>query len=207
MNIPTNCEECHLCRHRKNVVWARGNEKATVMIVGEGPGEEEDECGLPFVGRSGKLLDKMLTTVGIDPISDVYITNLVKCRPPLNRDPVLEEIEACTPFLRSQIEEFGPAFIVTLGAVPMKYFLRCHDLKISNVRGDYFDLKLPHRCVYVPLFHPSYLLRSPSKEKGSPKWITWQDLKELKRRMDLWKNNKIGEAMEVTNDMWPDDSQ
>ncbi len=159
----------------ERLVFGEGDPDADVMIVGEGPGEEEDRCGRPFVGRAGQLLDRILASVGIDR-DDVYITNMVKHRPPGNRAPKPEEIEASLPLLLAQIRLVRPQIIVTLGNVPTQWFLRSKD-GITRTRGRWYDW---HGVRLFPMYHPAYLLRNASRERGSPKWQTWEDVQTLK---------------------------
>ena len=159
----------------ERLVFGEGDPDADVMIVGEGPGEEEDRCGRPFVGRAGQLLDRILASVGIDR-DDVYITNMVKHRPPGNRAPKPEEIEASLPLLLAQIRLVRPQIIVTLGNVPTQWFLRSKD-GITRTRGRWYDW---HGVRLFPMYHPAYLLRNASRQRGSPKWQTWEDVQTLK---------------------------
>jgi uracil-DNA glycosylase family 4 len=175
------CQRCGLCKTRKSVVFSRGNAEAKLMIVGEGPGQHEDETGLPFVGRAGQLLDKILASVELDRDKDVYICNIVKCRPPQNRVPSREEMEACRPFLNAQINFVQPKLILLAGSTAVQAVLEIKE-PISRIRGKWFDCKNGARV--MPVFHPSYLLRNDSREAGSPKWFMWQDIKEVRRTLD-----------------------
>ncbi len=152
------CKACGLHETRTKVVIARGNPSARILIVGEAPGENEDLEGLPFVGRSGKKLDRMLIAAGLDPERDVYIANSVKCRPPENRKPEREEIEACAPFLREQIDAMTPWCAVALGAVAV-YALTGETHPITRIRGGW---RLADGIPLMPTFHPSYVLRTGS---------------------------------------------
>ena len=174
------CVSCSLSKTRTNVVVGKGNEKANLVIIGEGPGEQEDKSGLPFVGRAGKMLDTALTAVNIDPLEDCYITNIVKCRPPNNRKPTASESDACMPWLNKQIELLSPKIIVLAGSTATESFLGVKE-PISKIRGKWIE---KDNIKYMPIFHPSYLLRNPSKEKGKPKWLTWQDLKKIKKELN-----------------------
>lgn len=179
------CRRCPLVRGRQQVVVSRGNPQAPLMVIGEGPGADEDARGQPFVGRAGRLLDQMLASVGIDSNQDAYICNVVKCRPPENRRPTPEEMAACRPWLLQQISLVDPAVIVLAGATAMEGVLGIRG-GITRLRGQWqkgAGEALEGRWL-VPIFHPSYLLRNASREKGSPKWLTWQDLKELKQRLE-----------------------
>lgn len=174
------CTSCNLSKTRKNVVVGKGNESAHVVIIGEGPGEQEDITGLPFVGRAGKMLDTALSSVDIDPLEDCYITNIVKCRPPNNRKPSAAESEACMPWLNEQINLLKPKIIILAGSTAVQSFLGI-DEPISKIRGQWIE---KDNIKYMPIFHPSYLLRNPSKNKGKPKWLTWQDLKKVKKELN-----------------------
>ena len=174
------CTSCNLSETRKNVVVGKGNESAQVVIIGEGPGEQEDITGLPFVGRAGKMLDTALSSVDIDPLEDCYITNIVKCRPPNNRKPSAAESEACMPWLNEQINLLKPKIIILAGSTAVQSFLGINE-PISKIRGQWIE---KDNIKYMPIFHPSYLLRNPSKNKGKPKWLTWQDLKKVKKELN-----------------------
>tara|TARA_B100001996_G_scaffold339193_1_gene292047 strand:+ start:69 stop:647 length:579 start_codon:yes stop_codon:yes gene_type:complete len=175
-----NCTSCNLSKTRKNVVVGKGNEAAHIVIIGEGPGEQEDNTGLPFVGRAGKMLDTALSSVDIDPLKDCYITNIVKCRPPGNRKPTSTESEACMPWLNEQINLMSPKIIILAGATAVESYLGIKE-PISKIRGKWIE---KNNVKYMPIFHPSYLLRNPSKDKGKPKWLTWQDLKKIKKELN-----------------------
>ena len=174
------CVSCSLSKTRTNVVVGKGNEKANLVIIGEGPGEQEDKSGLPFVGRAGKMLDTALAAVNIDPLEDCYITNILKCIPPNNRKPTASESDACMPWLNKQIELLSPKIIVLAGSTATESFLGVKE-PISKIRGKWIE---KDNIKYMPIFHPSYLLRNPSKEKGKPKWLTWQDLKKIKKELN-----------------------
>ena len=174
------CTSCNLSETRKNVVVGKGNESAQVVIIGEGPGEQEDITGLPFVGRAGKMLDTALSSVDIDPLEDCYITNIVKCRPPNNRKPSAVESEACMPWLSEQVNLLKPKIIILAGSTAVQSFLGINE-PISKIRGQWIE---KDNIKYMPIFHPSYLLRNPSKNKGKPKWLTWQDLKKVKKELN-----------------------
>jgi DNA polymerase len=179
------CRRCGLAEGRQQVVVSRGNPRARLMVIGEGPGAQEDASGLPFVGRAGQLLDQMLTSVGIDSNSDAYICNVVKCRPPENRKPTPLEMAACRPWLLRQIAAVNPAVIVLTGATALEGVLGVKG-GITQLRGRWQEGKgeaLAGRWL-LPIFHPSYLLRNPSREQGSPKWLTWHDLQDVRRRLD-----------------------
>uniref|UniRef100_A0A7S3A2Z9 Type-4 uracil-DNA glycosylase n=1 Tax=Rhodosorus marinus TaxID=101924 RepID=A0A7S3A2Z9_9RHOD len=163
------------------IVHYRGNPRAKLMVVGEGPGEQEDIEGKPFVGRSGKLLDKILRSVELDPEEDVYVTNTVKRRPKDNRDPTRDEIEWYLPYLSEEVRLVDPHVIVCSGKVAMTTVLPDVDSRISKVRGQWFDR---WGRLVMPVFHPSYLLRNPKWEDGSPKAWTWKDFCKIKRKLN-----------------------
>ncbi len=179
------CRRCGLADGRQTVVVSRGDPAARLMVIGEGPGAQEDASGRPFVGRAGQLLDQMLASVGIDSERDAYIANVVKCRPPDNRRPTPEEIAACRPWLLQQIALVDPPVILLAGATALEGVLGVKG-GITRLRGQWRAGEgegLEGRWL-LPIFHPSYLLRNPSREKDSPKWQTWQDLKEVRRRLE-----------------------
>jgi DNA polymerase len=174
------CRRCSLAEERQHVVVSRGDPSARLMVIGEGPGAQEDATGRPFVGRAGQLLDQMLASVGIDSNRQAYICNVVKCRPPDNRRPTPQEMAACRPWLDRQIAAVDPVVILLAGATAMEGVLGIRG-GITRLRGQW------HRWEgrwLMPVFHPSYLLRNPSRQLGSPKWHTWQDLQEVRRRLD-----------------------
>lgn len=183
-----SCQGCALAETRTHVVVGTGPVPCNLMIIGEGPGAKEDEQGLPFVGRSGQLLTKILESVAINRESDVYITNIVKCRPPQNRDPQVDEVAACKPYLIRQIQLVQPKILLVLGAPALKTVLE-ETKPISKVRGSWYQTPVDYmedNLYIMPLFHPSYLLRNDSREKDSPKWHTWQDLKEVKAALSFY---------------------
>ena len=174
------CRRCDLAVSRQQVVVSRGNPGARLMVIGEGPGAQEDASGLPFVGRAGQLLDQMLASVGLDSDRDAYICNVVKCRPPDNRKPSPEEMAACRVWLLRQIAAVDPPLIVLAGATALEGVLGIRG-GITKLRGQWRPWE--GRWL-MPVFHPSYLLRNPSRQQGSPKWLTWQDLQEVRQRLD-----------------------
>jgi DNA polymerase len=174
------CQRCQLCKTRTHVVFADGNPKAKLMIIGEGPGQREDETGVPFVGRAGQLLDKILNSVQIDRQSQTYICNIVKCRPPQNRVPSKEEAALCKPFLLAQIAFVQPKLILLAGSTAVQYTLQLK-APMSRIRGQWFEYC---GAQAMPIFHPSYLLRNDSREPGSPKWLMWQDIKCVKQKLN-----------------------
>jgi uracil-DNA glycosylase family 4 len=174
------CQRCDLAPTRTNVVVSRGSPTAPVLIIGEGPGQQEDEQGLPFVGKSGQLLEKILASVRFDTEQDVYICNIVKCRPPNNRVPTAVEVAACKGYLLEQIRLVDPKIILLTGATALKSLLGVK-LGISKVRGQWMEWE-GRLC--MPIFHPAYLLRNPSRDKGSPKWLMWQDIQTVRAKVD-----------------------
>ena len=178
-----DCKQCALSKTRTNVVFGRGNPNTKIFIIGEGPGHNEDMEGLAFVGRAGKLLDAAFQSVGIDTNRDCFISNIVKCRPPNNRKPQKEEIESCSTWLDQQINLINPKIIVLAGSTAVESYLNIKE-PISKIRGKWIERD--GRKV-MPIFHPSYLLRNPSKEKGKPKWLTWRDLKLVKTELEALK--------------------
>ena len=162
-----------------NLVFGEGDPHADLMFIGEAPGEEEDLSGRPFVGRAGQLLDRILESVGIER-SAVWITNIVKYRPPGNRNPRPDEMRASEPILFEEIRLVQPRIICPLGNVPTQYLLDTRD-GITKLHGCWFDW---HGISVCPLYHPAYLLRNPSRERGGPKWQMWEAMKELKERLD-----------------------
>jgi len=180
----TGCQRCQLAQTRQQVVVSRGNPAARLLLIGEAPGAQEDASGQPFVGKAGQLLDRMLASVDLDRDRDVYLCNVIKCRPPDNRRPTPVEIAACRPFLLRQIELVDPALILLLGATALEAVLGIRG-GITRLRGQWragSGEGLAGRWL-MPIFHPSYLLRNASRQPGSPKWLTWQDLQEVQRRL------------------------
>ncbi len=168
-----DCTRCKLSEGRKNIVFGEGNPDADLMFVGEGPGRDEDVQARPFVGDAGKLLTKLIVKLGLKR-EEVYIANIVKCRPPYNRNPEGDEIAECRPFLEKQIEIIKPRVIVCLGRVSMNALLNV-DTPISRMRGNFTDYKgIP----VMPTFHPAYLLRNPKD-----KWLTWDDMQKVMEKL------------------------
>ncbi len=175
------CRRCGLCEGRNNIVLGEGpTENCRVVVIGEGPGAEEDASGRPFVGKAGKLLTKILNDGGGIDRESLYITNVVKCRPPENRNPTLAEAKACSEFLEAQLLLLHPEIVVTLGNVPTQFLLNTKQ-GITNLRGKWLTWR---GILLLPMFHPSYLLRNESRAEGSPKYLTWQDVKSLKAKID-----------------------
>lgn len=168
-----NCKKCKLCNNRTNIVFGAGNKEAKIMFIGEGPGSDEDIQGIPFVGKAGKLMNMAFEGIGIKR-EDVYITNIVKCRPPANRNPESNESEACKDYLRNQVMLVKPKIIVLLGSVALKNVLG-EEYGITQSRGKWIERK---GILYMPTWHPAALLRDKSK-----KLEFWQDLKEVYGKM------------------------
>lgn len=160
--MTSNCHLCALSKTRKNVVFGEGNENADLMFIGEGPGASEDALGRPFVGRSGDMLTKIINNVLKLRREDVFIANIVKCRPPNNRVPTLEEVDACFPYLLEQIKAVKPKIIVALGSTSYHHLTKDYDMKISQIRGEVLDF---NGIKLIPTYHPSFLLRNPSLKK------------------------------------------
>ena len=166
------CRRCTLSESRNHIVFGVGNPKARLVFIGEGPGDEEDQKGEPFVGAAGRLLTKIIQAINLKR-EDVYICHIVKCRPPRNRNPFPDEIKTCLPFLRRQISAIEPEIICTLGSVAVQSLLDIRE-PISKVRGNLYKY---HNITVIPTFHPAYLLRNPEKKRD-----VWEDMKKL---MDL----------------------
>ena len=181
--LAEHCNVCHRCdlgATRTHAVVGRGNPKAPIMIIGEAPGQNEDETGLPFVGRAGQLLEKILASVKLDSEQDIYICNINKCRPPGNPVPTAEEVTACKPYLLEQIRLVDPKIILLTGATAVKGVIG-DKRGITKIRGTWIEWE-GHLC--MPILHPAYLLRNPSKEPGAPKWLMWQDIQAVRAKLD-----------------------
>lgn len=174
-----DCHRCPLALERTHLVFGEGRVPAELMLVGEAPGEVEDETGRPFVGPAGQLLTQILASVGLSR-EEVFITNVVKCRPPGNRVPTRQEMEACWEWLAAQIGLVQPKILVTLGNTPTRWLLN-RPQGINELRGRFYPWK--GGIELFPMFHPSYLLRNPTKEKGGPKYLTWLDIQAVKERL------------------------
>ncbi len=181
------CTKCELCKERTNVVPGSGNPNADVMFIGEGPGKNEDQQGKPFVGAAGKFLDVLLEHAGLKR-EDVYIANVVKCRPPGNRDPLPEEIEACWPYLVAQVKAIKPTLIITLGRHSMNRFLP--DLKVSQVHGQAKRYKGIDggKQVYYPMYHPAVALYN-----GSYREVLIEDIKKVPALLKKIKKEQLNE--------------
>lgn len=179
-----NCKKCGLCETRTNVVFGVGNPNAEVMFIGEGPGENEDLQGEPFVGRGGKLLDKMLYSVDLSREENIYIANIVKCRPPKNRDPKPEEQVACTDWLRNQYKLINPKIIVCLGRIASAKIIK-PDIKITKEHGLFFK---KGDVLMMPMLHPAAVLRDPRKRPEA--FRDFQILREKIKKIctDTYKN-------------------
>lgn len=173
-NSIKNCKECELGHSRTNFVFGTGNTNADIMIIGEAPGADEDEQGLPFVGRAGQLLTNMLEAIQIKR-EDVFIANILKCRPPNNRRPSSDEINECEPYLHKQIELIKPKIILVLGLTAVSSLLKM-DFKMSEIRGTVLDYRGAKMLI---TYHPAALLRNPNWKKPA-----WEDLKLLKKLLE-----------------------
>ncbi|MDR3728385.1 MAG: uracil-DNA glycosylase [Oscillospiraceae bacterium] len=167
------CQGCGLAGGRTHVVFGDGSQTARVLFVGEGPGQNEDEQGVPFVGKAGQLLDDMLAMIGLDR-TQVYIANIVKCRPPQNRDPLNTEREACFPFLRRQMALLQPKLLVCLGRIAATELIK-PDFKITREHGQWFERD---GMLLMAMYHPAALLRDPTKKPD-----TFEDLKSLQQKI------------------------
>jgi len=178
-----DCKRCKLHRTRRTIVFGEGNEKATLMFIGEGPGYDEDVQGRPFVGKAGQLLTKIIESINL-PREEVYIANIIKCRPPQNRNPESDEIQSCNSFLMKQIRVIQPRIICALGTFAAQTLLKT-DTKISALRGKFFDLE---GIKVIPTYHPAFLLRNPERKRE-----VWEDMKKI---AEWLKNNEKAEEME-----------
>lgn len=168
------CTKCPLSETRKNLVFGVGNKNADIMFIGEGPGEQEDLQGYPFVGRSGQLLDKYLEIIDLDRNKNIYIANMVKCRPPLNRDPKPEETEMCIGWLRAQFKFIRPKIIVCLGRIAAQRLISS-DFRVTKQHGEFFE---KNGVFMMGTFHPSALLRNPSQKS-----IALEDFQKLREKI------------------------
>jgi DNA polymerase len=167
-----SCRRCGLCQQRHSIVLGEGNRQAEVMLIGEGPGADEDAQGRPFVGKAGQLLDKMFSAIDMRR-EDLYITNVVKCRPPGNRTPLDEEAQACLPILRMQYRLIRPKIVVCLGATATRHVYD-PEARITRVRGQWLE---KNGTFFLPTYHPAALLRDESKKKD-----VWADLKSIAQK-------------------------
>lgn len=171
-----DCKRCGLCKDRDKLVFGSGNPNARLMFVGEGPGANEDKTGLPFVGRAGDLLNKILEAMALER-SQVYIANIVKCRPPANRVPHPDEIEECLPFLRAQIQIIKPSVIVALGLTASST-LSGEETTMATLRGKFHPLHWNSEIPVMATYHPAYLLRNPAAKKN-----VWEDMKLVLKKL------------------------
>lgn len=171
------CDKCRLCETRNNVVPGEGDPKARLMFIGEGPGRDEDLQGRPFVGRSGELLTRMIAAIGMER-SEVYICNVVKCRPPQNRNPEPDEAAACMNYLRAQFALVRPQVVVLLGKVACRYVLK-EEISVMREHGRWYERK---GTWFMPTFHPSALLRDPSKKRDA-----WEDFQKVRDKLSEMK--------------------
>lgn len=172
----STCTLCRLSEGRKNVVFGEGNPNAKLLFIGEAPGKEEDIQGRPFVGEAGALLTRLIQKMGLER-SGVYIANIIKCRPPMNRDPEIDEIETCRPYLERQIAVIKPEVIITLGRIALQALMKDPRLKITAARGNFLEYR---NIPLMPTFHPAYLLRNPKD-----KWLTWNDVQKVMERIRI----------------------
>jgi DNA polymerase len=168
-----DCRRCKLHRTRRTLVFGEGNKKAKLMIIGEGPGFEEDVQGKPFVGKAGQLLTNILLSIHLQR-EEVYITNIIKCRPPQNRNPEPDEIQSCNPFLLRQIQAIQPRIICALGTFAAQTLLKT-DAKITSLRGKFYEFE---GIKVFPTYHPAYLLRNPERKRE-----VWEDMKQISKWM------------------------
>lgn len=173
-----SCRKCELCETRNNVVFGVGNTNADILFIGEGPGENEDLQGEPFVGRAGKLLDKMLNAIDLDRNKDIYIANIVKCRPPKNRDPEKEEQEACIDWLRNQVALIKPKIIVCLGRIAAMKLIK-PDFKITKEHGIFFN---KNGMIMMATLHPAAILRNPQNKPSA-----FEDYLKLRDKLESLK--------------------
>lgn len=178
-----SCTKCPLANSRHNIVFSDGVPNSKIMLIGEAPGFYEDQQGKPFVGKAGQLLDRIFASVGFTR-EDIYICNTLKCRPPDNRNPLPEEKEACWEYLKAQIDIIHPKIILLCGNVAVQSILGSVG-GITKIRGQWFQGgEIVHGAKLMPIFHPSYLLRNDTREKGGPKWLMWQDIQEIRKEYD-----------------------
>ena len=192
-----NCQKCELHSERIHSVWSRGIDRNGLMIIGEAPGEKENESGLPFIGSSGKMLEAMLYSVQLRS-QDCIVVNAVKCRPPENRNPSSSEIDACWLYLQTQIAYHKPKVILALGSISTRRLIGLGDFKITHQRGKEYSIDLSRwkinpdieenrklldylkSVIVIPTYHPAYLLRNTGLTPGTPRWQTWQDMIKVK---------------------------
>jgi len=175
-----DCRRCTLCKSRSQIVVDRGNPTAAILIISERPGDNEDREGRAFVGRSGELLDKILQSIGLDPNRDTLITNIVKCKPEVDRAPTSDEAMACLPFLERQIALVRPRVVLLLGQVALKWVDPTRkDFKMEDEAGRFFELARFPGVQFMVLYHPAFLLRDPSKKRP-----TWEHVQRLRAYLE-----------------------
>ncbi len=172
------CTRCRLHEKRTKIVFGQGHPKSRLMFVGEGPGADEDRQGLAFVGKAGQLLTRIIAAIGLTR-DEVYIANIVKCRPPKNRDPQPDEIETCLPFLKQQIQVIRPEIVCALGAPAARTLLNTK-APISRLRGRFYDVD---GVQVMPTYHPAYLLRNPAEKRA-----VWEDMQAIQKRYEQTQN-------------------
>lgn len=175
-----NCDKCPLCEGRTNVVFGMGNPEAKVMLIGEGPGENEDLQGKPFVGRSGQLLDKFLAAVDLDRNKNVYIANMVKCRPPKNRDPKPEEQDECINWLRQQFKIIRPEIVVCVGRISAQRLID-KNFRVTRQHGEFFD---KNGTLFMGTYHPAAILRNPNNKEAA--FGDWLKVREKMQELNLY---------------------
>jgi uracil-DNA glycosylase family 4 len=174
-----NCQRCTLSYSRTHIVVDRGNPEAAILIISERPGDNEDRVGKPFVGRAGELLDKMLRVIDLDPGRDVLITNVVRCKPEIDRSPTKDEVDACFPFMEKQISLIKPSVVLLLGAVAVKWVVpEKTDVKMEDEVGRFFALPRFPGIQFMVMYNPAFLLRDPRKKRD-----TWEHLKTLRQHL------------------------
>ncbi len=178
-----NCRRCQLCYSRNKIVVDRGESSSAIMVISERPGENEDQTGKAFVGRAGELLDRMFAAISMDSDRDLLITNVVKCKPEVDRSPTKDEVDACFPFLEKQIKLVKPKVVILLGAVALK----CldpgrHEVKMEEEAGRFFELARFPSIRFMVLYHPAFLLRDPRKKVD-----TWAHLRSLRAYLQMEK--------------------
>lgn len=166
-----NCTACDLSKTRKHAIWGEGNPNADILIIGEAPGADEDRIGRPFVGKSGQLLDKILLACGFTRQEHIFLSNILRCRPPGNRVPKEEEVNECITYLYEQIELVNPKIIISLGATALKCLLKDNGLKITKIHGNWINWE---KRLVMPVYHPAALLRNPVLKRE-----TWEDFKKI----------------------------
>ncbi len=179
--IKSNCSKCRLHEKRTNIVPDRGNPETKILVIGEGPGADEDAQGRAFVGRAGKLLDKIMESIELNTNNDILIANVVKCRPPDNRAPFKDEVNTCMPYLQKQIELVKPKIIILLGATALKHMIKDKkNFSMEEEAGKFFEVPEYPGIKFMVLYHPAYLLYDPRKKKDM-----WEHVKILKEILPI----------------------